>query len=163
MPAGALPVCVRPARFEDVPEILRLIERAVEHGCRDHYDVRQRRSVYLGYASSIFLEAVGPFETQVAESAGRLVGTAQVDLAAGLLRALFVDADFQGHGVGRRLLATVEARARAAGRARRRGAMSLNAISFYKHAGYQARGGQQHIRGALASVPVVWMEKPLGS
>jgi GNAT superfamily N-acetyltransferase len=162
-PAGALPVTVRLARFEDVPEILRLIERAVEYGCRDHYDKRQRRSVYLGYASSIFLDALGPFETQVAESTGRMVGTAQIDLAAGVLRALFVDADFQGHGVGRLLLATVESHARAAGHERLRGAMSLNAIPFYRHVGYEARGGQQRIRGALASVPVLWMEKALAT
>src|SRR5437868_4360448 len=119
---------VRAARFEDVPAILRLIEGALEHGCADHYDGAQRRAVYLGYASNMFADAVGPFETVVAERGGHLAGVGQLDLDAGTLRALFVDAAIQGQGVGRALLAAVEARARAAGCARLHGAMSGNAV-----------------------------------
>lgn len=158
---GSLSVSIRAARFEDVAGILRLIERAIEHGCRDHYDERQRRSVYLGYASTAFIEALGPFETQVAELAGRLVGAAQIDARVGLLRALFVDGELQGQGVGRALLSAVEARAAAAGCARLFGAMSLNAIGFYRRAGFRARGGPQQVRSAETWVPVLWMEKPL--
>src|SRR4051812_2655758 len=87
---------VRAARFEDVSAILRLIEGAIEHGCRDCYDGRQRRAVYLGYASNMFVDAVGPFQTLVAEIGGQLAAVAQVDVDAGALRALFVDAAVQG-------------------------------------------------------------------
>jgi len=154
---------IRPARFEDVPEILRLIERAIEHGCRGHYDQRQRRSVYLGYASSLFAEALGPFETRVVESNARLVGAAQFDPKTGLLRALFVDAELQGRGVGRALLAAVEAHVRDARCDHLWGAMSLNAVPFYRRAGFRVRGGPDHVRGTLAPIPVLWMEKPLRS
>jgi GNAT superfamily N-acetyltransferase len=162
VPVGAKSLSMRLARFEDVSGILRLIGRALEYGCRDDYDERQRRSVYVGYASSLFIEALGPFETLVAEIGGRLVGAAQLDPRTGLLRALFVDAGFQGQGVGRALLASIEARARAARCKRLYGAMSLNAIGFYGRAGFRARGGPEHLRGAWTSVPVVWMDKPLG-
>ena len=162
VPVGAPSLSMRFARFEDVSGILRLIERALEHGCRDDYDERQRRSVYLGYASSMFIEALDPFETLVAEIGGRLVGAAQLDPRSGLLRALFVDAGFEGQGVGRALLAAIEARARAARCKRLYGAMSLNAIGFYGRVGFRPLGGPQHLRVTWTRVPVVWMAKPLG-
>jgi GNAT superfamily N-acetyltransferase len=159
---GVPPMSIRFAHFEDVSEILRLIERALEHGCRDVYDQRQRRSVYVGYASSLFIEALGPFETLVAEIGGRLVGATQIDPRTGLLRALFADAGFQGKGVGHALLTAIESRARAAHCERLCGAMSLNAVEFYRRAGFCARGGPEGLRGALTWVPVLWMDKLLG-
>ena len=152
---------VRAARFEEVSAILRLIEGAIEQGCRDHYDRAQRRAVYLGYASNMFVDAVGPFQTLAAEIGGQLVAVAQLDVAAGALRALFVDAATQGQGVGRALLAAVEERARAAGCSRLRGAMSINAVPFYARAGYLLRGGPAWLRSAGLRVPVRWMEKSL--
>jgi GNAT superfamily N-acetyltransferase len=154
---------IRRARFEDVSEILRLIERSLEHGCRDVYDARQRRAVFLGYASSLFVEALAPYETLAATSGDRLVGAAQIDPRSGLLRALFVDAGCERRGVGRALLAAVESRARAAGCTRVGGAMSLNAVEFYRRAGFRSRGRPRALHEGPVLVPVQWMEKPLGS
>src|SRR5262249_3222854 len=152
---------VRAARFEDVSAILRLIEGAIAHGCQEHYDHAQQRAVYLVYASNMCVDAVGPFETAVAEIGGHIVAAAQLDVDGGALRALFVDAAIQGQGIGRALLAAVEARARAAGCSRLRGAMSLNAVSFYAQAGFRPRVGPARLRSADVEVPVVWMEKSL--
>jgi putative acetyltransferase len=152
---------LRAARFEEVPSLLELIERAIDHGCGRHYDGAQRRAVYLGYASNLFIDALGPFQTLVAELGGRPAAVAQLDVAAGVLRALFVDAAFQAQGVGRTLLAAVEARARAAGCSHLRGAMSLNAVRFYERAGFVSRGPAA-LRSADIVVPVAWMEKRLG-
>jgi GNAT superfamily N-acetyltransferase len=159
--AGAPNLALRAARFEDVSPLLQLIERAIEHGCGGQYDGAQRRAVFLGYASNLFVDALGPFETLVAEIDGRMAAVAQLDLDAGVLRALFVDAGLQGRGIGRALLAAVETRARAAGCSRLRGAMSLNAVPFYASVGFRARGGQARLRSADVQVPVVWMEKSL--
>lgn len=158
---GAQSLSIRSARFEDVPDMLRLIDRAIDHGCRDHYDERQRRSVYLGYASSLFIEALGPYEACVVESGGQVVGVAQFEPGSGLLRALFVDARLQGQGVGGVLLAAVESRACEHRCDRLFGAMSLNAVPFYRRAGFRVRGRPEQIPGALTSVPMQWMEKPL--
>ena len=60
------------------------------------------------------------------------------------------------------MLAAVEARARAAGCARLRGAMSLNAVSFYARAGFLPCAGPTRLQSAGLRVPVSWMEKSLG-
>lgn len=160
--AGAAGLTLRAARFEDVPSLLQLIRGAIDQGCRHHYDRTQRRAVYLGYASSLFVDALGPFQTLAAEAGGRLAGVAQLDVAAGALRALFVDAAVQRQGLGRALLAAVEARARAAGCRQLRGAMSLNAVSFYARAGFRPCDGPARLRSAgVVPVPVVWMDKSL--
>jgi len=160
---GAPGLSLRAVRFEDVPRVLELIEGAIDRGCRDHYDRAQRRAVYLGYASNLFVDAVGPFHSVVAEIGGRLAAVAQLDVDAGALRALFVDAAVQGRGLGRAMLAAVEARARAAGCTRLRGAMSLNAVPFYAAAGFRPLGRPERLRSAGVPVPVMWMEKSLGT
>lgn len=159
--AAAPSLVIRPGRFEDVSGILLMIEGAIEHGCRAHYDADQRRAVYLGYATNLFLDAAGPFELWAAEVDGQLAGVGQLDPSCGGLRALFVAALFQGEGVGRALLGAIEARARALGCARLGGAMSLNAVPFYTRAGFRQLGGPDRLLTAGVRVPVVRMEKTL--
>jgi GNAT superfamily N-acetyltransferase len=149
------------ASFEDVPEILRVIERALEHGSARHYRPEQRRAIHLGYASAMFLDVVTGFQTIVAERRGELVGMAQLDPVAGRLRALFVDGSCQGEGIGRLLLGHVEALALDRGCSRLRGAMSLNAEPFYARAGFRRCDGPGQVRHFDVSVPVVPMEKIL--
>jgi len=153
---------VRDARFEDVPEVLRLIERAIERGCRQHYTARERRGVYASYALRAFLDVVGPYDTLVAESdSGALIGVAQLDSAAGWLRALFVDDEVQGHGLGTALLAHVMARAAARGNRRLLGAMALNAVPFYERAGFRRCAGRDRLLVAGILVAVTPMERVL--
>lgn len=160
---GAPAPTFRPARFEDVAGILRLVARAVAFGCRAHYDAEQRSAVVATYARGLFVETLGSFETVVAELDGRLVGFAQVDPADERLRALFVDADLQRRGVGRALLAHVEQRAALRGCARLHGAMSLNAVSFYASAGFRASDGAPRLMATEGgiTIPIVRMRKEL--
>ena len=153
---------IREVRFEDVAEVLRLVGRAVANGCRDHYSPAQLATVHASYAQTLFVDALGPFESVAAELDRRIVAFAQLDPASGRLRALFVDAACQRHGVGRTLLAHVEARAAHHGCARLHGAMSLNAVPFYLRAGFRACGGLERLQTAGLIVPVVRMEKLLG-
>jgi GNAT superfamily N-acetyltransferase len=157
----AAPLCLRRARFEDVSALLRLIDEAVEYGCRAHYAAPQRRAVFLTYAESLFVDVVSPFDTIVAERGGRLLGMAQLDPSGGRLRALFVTAALQGKGLGRVLLSAVERLARARGLRTVAGAMSMNAVDFYRRSGFQSRRGPEHLIRNGVVVPVVHMEKSL--
>jgi GNAT superfamily N-acetyltransferase len=154
-------VVVRRACFEEGAQLLRLIEGAVEAGCRDHYSAAQRRAVFLTYAECIFMELVQPVETLVAVGPAGLLGLSQLDASAARLRGLFVAGPAQGLGIGRALLACVESVARARGLSSIHGAMSLNAASFYAAAGFRPCGGTDHlVRGGVV-VPVVPMVKDL--
>ena len=162
-PSSAAPhaITLRALRFEEIPEVLRLIRRAIDIGCRGSYDAEQRGAVWSGYAHTLFAESMGPFESIVAEADGNIVGLSQWDAADERLRALFVDGAVQRRGVGRTLLAEVERRARRRGCQRLRGAMSLNAVPFYEGAGFRSYGGPVPLRTFGVAVPIVRMEKPL--
>ena len=159
--AAAAPLCLRRARFEDVPAILRLIDAAVEHGCREHYTPAQRRAVFLTYAESLFIDVIQPYDTILAERERRPLGVAQLDPAMGRLRALFVAPALQGQGLGGVLLTAVERLARAHGVREIDGAMSLNAVPFYRRAGFQPRRSPEHLVRGGVIVPVVNMKKTL--
>jgi GNAT superfamily N-acetyltransferase len=155
---------MRAARFEDMSAVVRLIERAIERGCRRHYGPVERRAVFAGYAGSAFVELLSPFETFVAETeAGVLVAFAQLDPSTGRLRALFVDAGTQGRGVGRAILAHVMARAAALGCRRVHGAMSLNAVPFYESVGFRRCAGREHLWAAAVAIAVTPMELAVSS
>ena len=152
---------VRPARFEEVAAILRLIERAIDRGCRSHYGPLQRRAVFLSYARTMFADSRAPIETLVAERDGRLLAAAQLDPAACRLRALFVDGDIQEQGVGRALLGHVIGRAAAHGCTRIQGAMSLNAVPFYAGAGFRPCAGRDRLLSDGVVIPVVPMDRAI--
>jgi N-acetylglutamate synthase-like GNAT family acetyltransferase len=155
-------LCLRRAHFEDVNAVLRLIAAAVEHGCRDHYGPAQRRAVFLTYAESLFVDVIQPFDTIVAEREDGLVGVAQLDPEAGRLRALFVAPELQGRGLGRVLLGSVERLARAHRLSAVDGAMSLNAVPFYRRQGFAVRPGTDHLVRGGVMVPIVNMQKSIG-
>jgi GNAT superfamily N-acetyltransferase len=153
---------VRPVKFEDVAAALGLIERAVQRGCRDHYSQSQRAAVFASYAQTLFVDSLGPVETIAAELKGQLVGVAQLDPAAERLRGLFVDGEFQRRGIGASLLSEVVERARRRGATRIHGAMSLNAVPFYRRAGFLPCDGPELLVAGGVSLPVLRMEMLLG-
>ena len=162
-PGGASVMTIRPADFTEVSAILRLIDRAIDRGCRDHYDLPQRRAVFLSYAQSLYLEIMRGFDTVVGEVEDQMVAVAQLDAGDGRLRALFVDGGAQGRGRGAELLHWAEGRLRAAGRGQIHGAMSLNAVPFYMRAGFVPCPGNRWLSHGGVLVPVVPMQKTLRS
>jgi len=71
-----------------------------------------------------------------------IVGTANLDGVAA--RALFVDPDHQGKGIGTRLMAVIEDLARARSVATLHVQSSITAESFYRKLGYVAVGEKFH-------------------
>ncbi len=92
------------------------------------------------------------------DRAGRPVGTARL-LPDGRIGRMAVLPAWRGRGVGRRLLAALEAAAARAGIRRAVLHAQVSARGFYEAAGYAARGGVFHEAG----IPHVEMTKELGS
>jgi amino-acid N-acetyltransferase len=109
-------LAIEPARPEDLPAILALLERAglPRAGIKGH----------LGTAV-------------VARSGAQLVGCAAVELydSAALLRSVAVDADQRGHGLGHRLTDAALAVARARG-ARTAYLLTETAAAFFPRFGF---------------------------
>ena len=102
----------------------------------------------------------------VAEIGSALVGVAgwtedsrETDCA--WVRYVFVEPGHAGRGVGRRLMATVERSADAAGRARLQLWASLNAVGFYERLGYRAMTPARWPVGGGVEMEHLLMEKVL--
>jgi putative acetyltransferase len=83
-------------------------------------------------------EAIERYEFFVAEEDRVVVGFGELGQEAGEIQGLYVSPEVAGRGVGRRLLSTLEERARAYGLESLRLTSSLNAVSFYERAGFRA-------------------------
>lgn len=80
----------------------------------------------------------------VAEDAGGIAGFGQLNRASGEVDAVYVLPERQGEGVGRALLRSLEGAARATGLKRLHLSATLNAVPFYKSAGYVGEGDTVH-------------------
>jgi len=96
-----------------------------------------------------------------AEDEGGLVGYAMVDLELGEVDAVFVDPAHQGRGVGRRLLRALEEMAAAHGFGHLFLTASLNAVPFYRSAGYEPVRHELYRHRSRLIIPAVYMEKRL--
>ena len=77
----------------------------------------------------------------------RLAGFADLE-ADGHIDALFVDPDFQGTGIARRLLAQIETQARAQGLKRLTVEASITARTVFERCGFSVLAAQTvHLRG----------------
>lgn len=94
-------------------------------------------------------------------SLGAPVGYGVLDPLAGEVDAVFVDPQQHGRGIGRMLLAALEAAAHAAGHRRLHLSASLNAVPFYERAGFVALRHELYPHRSGIGIPSVYMEKPL--
>ncbi len=159
---------IRPALVEDAAALARLHARAV-HG------------LAVGHYPSVVLRAWAPLDPDedwiegfrqshasctriVAVSDGRLVGFAELAPESKELRACYVDPDAARQGIGRALVARIEALARDRGLASLWLDASLNAETFYHAQGYEIVERGTHMleraAGSLA-MPCVKMRKAL--
>lgn len=132
---------IRKARQEDKEAIWRVHGRAVRETCVSHYS-QEVVQIWAGrLRPEKYGEAIDGNEFFVAEEDGVVVGFGELGPAAGEIQGLYVSPDVAGRGVGRKLLRTLEERARACGLESLRLTASLNAVSFYERAGFEAVGG----------------------
>lgn len=105
----------------------------------------------------------GRFAALIAEREGQPAGFALCEAEAGFLQALYVDPRRAGGGVGRALLRACERAMREHGNAAARVLASLNAVAFYRAAGYRELGAASQPLADGSLLACVEMTRPLGN
>lgn len=154
-------VHLRPALPLDIDALWALRTVAVRISCATHYSAEQvavwaASPVPAGYAD--LLAAGGGI---VAVHDGVIAGYAMLDLDKHEVDAVFVDPGKGGLGIGKRLLAALEGLAREHGIARLHLSASLNAVPFYRAAGFVALREEAYAHPSGIMLASVAMEKVL--
>ncbi|WP_267642025.1 GNAT family N-acetyltransferase [Haloarchaeobius amylolyticus] len=155
-------VTLRPASREDMPAVASLHEASARELGRTHYDEQQ----VLAWSGRKDPEKY-PYDEPgehfvVAELDGEVVGFGHLAVEDGEVRAVYVSPDAARCGVGSALLAHLEATARDAGHDDCYLWASLNAVAFYRQAGWtvvESDVVETSGNGVTAELPVKLMEK----
>lgn len=141
-PAG---VTVRLATLDDAATIAGIHEAAVsgERGRSDYSDEQLDAWAYAQTAEGL-RERIGLRLFLIAEDSNGPLGYAQLDVAASVLRSVYVVPHGQRRGVGALLGRAALKAARKAGLARLELDSSLNAVPFYKALGFEMLGTVEH-------------------
>ena len=133
---------IRPATVADAEGICRVAIRTLrETNARDYTpDVIAR--LVAGFSAQRIAAFVASRPFYVALAHDTVVGTANLDGTAA--RAVFVDPDQQGQGIGADLMAVIEDLARARSVTTLHVQSSITAEGFYKKLGYVAVGEKFH-------------------
>lgn len=152
----------RPATEADLAALWSLRTRAVRIGCAAHYPPE----VIATWAAApppatlpLLVRAGGGI---VAEEEGRLLGYAVLDADTGEIDAVFVDPVQHGRGIGQALLQSLETMAREQGLDVLFLSASLNAVPFYRQAGFRALRERLYPHRSGIAIRSMLMEKRLG-
>ena len=156
-----MPIILRPALPLDIDALWALRTVAVRVSCATHYAPEQitvwtASPVPPAYAA--MLAAGGGIVAMQDEA---IAGYAMLDVVKHEVDAVFVDPARAGLGIGKRLLAALEQLARQRGMVRLRLSASLNAVPFYRAAGFVALREEAYAHPSGISLASVAMEKEL--
>lgn len=154
-------IALRRAGAADIAALWALRTRAVRSGCAAHYPAR---TVELWSATPVppaYAGLVAAGGAVLAESARGLLGYAILERGGGEVDAVFVDPDCAGLGVGKLLLRALEEMAGADGTGRLHLYASLNAVAFYRAAGFVALRAARYPHPSGVELDCVYMEKTL--
>ena len=158
-----MPITLRPALPFDIDALWALRTVAVHVSCATHYAPEQiavwtASPVPPAYAA--MLAAGGGIVAMLDDA---ITGYAMLDVIKHEVDAVFVDPACAGLGIGKRLLAALEQLARQRGMARLHLSASLNAVPFYRAAGFVALREEAYAHPSGISLASVAMEKVLAA
>ena len=130
---------VRRAEIEDARAIRVVHVEAIRALCAGHYAPAEIEAWTAPRPETHYDKAIRGKEFYVAEDDGRVVGFAVLNRDESEVEAVYVSPRAARRGVGRSLIAALEARAQAHGLKGLHLCASLNAVEFYERAGF-ARG-----------------------
>ena len=142
-PAQMEPVLhIRPAETSDADQISALVQRTIRISNAKDYSAAVIDRVVANFSPDAVQTLLSQRVVLVATQGAAVVGTASLD--SDTVRTVFVDPKAQGNGIGRQLMAAVEALARRNGTVLLQVPASLTAQSFYARLGYAGLRDAQH-------------------
>ena len=135
---------IRRATDDDRQAIWTVHSRAIREICSHSYSADQVASWAGLLSPDSYVAVVRERFLVVAEDTGGIVGFGQLNEATGEVDAVYVLPGRQGEGIGQALLGSLEEAARAADLKKLHLSATLNAVPFYRRAGYVAEGATVH-------------------
>jgi GNAT superfamily N-acetyltransferase len=126
---------IRKASRGDVPDAWDIRKTSVHAACAGYYP-EASLSAWVDGAPTDKWANVVERDFYVAVDEGLVVATGMLTVAIGQVDAIFIRPSHMGRGIGREMLALLEALARDHGLASMRLDATLNAAPFYRHCGW---------------------------
>ena len=158
-----MPITLRPALPLDIEALWALRTVAVRVSCAMHYAPEQITAWTASPVPNSYAAMLAAGGGIVALQGDIIAGYAMLDADKQEVDALFVDPARAGLGIGKRLLAALEQLARGRGIARLHLSASLNAVPFYRAAGFVALREEAYTHPSGISLASVAMEKVLAA
>jgi len=137
-------VALRPAVPADAPALWAIHSSAIRHLAAEAYIPAQIEAWCARASPAGLAEPIVAGRVIVAVDDGRPCGYGEVACDEGVIRAVYVDPDFAGRGVGRRIVDALEHLARARGVPMLSLDATRNAVPFYRALGYREQGRSHH-------------------
>ncbi|MGK5069366.1 GNAT family N-acetyltransferase [Janthinobacterium sp. AD80] len=158
-----MPITLRPALPADIDSLWALRTVAVRVSCATHYAAEQITVWTASPVPDAYAAMLAAGGGIVAMQDEAIAGYAMLDVDKHEIDAVFVDPTHAGLGIGKRLLAALEQLARRRGIARLHLSASLNAVPFYRAAGFVALREEAYAHPSGISLASVAMEKALAA
>ncbi len=152
---------IRPAADADRPEICRVHQEAARKLAAGAYSSEQIEAWVGRLTPESYADVIRTHVLIVAVDERGVIGYGQLDPARGEVDAVYVAPEAAGHGVGTALLLALEQTARNYGLLNLHLIATLNAVPFYKRAGYLAECDTGYHTGSGITLPVVSMSRRL--
>ncbi|NHZ42529.1 GNAT family N-acetyltransferase [Massilia sp. CCM 8693] len=150
---------LRTATLPDIDAMWALRTRAIRHGCPGHYPSEVIEPWSASPVPRSYPALLHSCGAVIAEEQGAMLGYAILDIATGEVDAVFVDPAAGGRGIGKTMLAALERMAMARGCKRLHLSASLNAVVFYRAAGFVALRNAVYAHPSGVALDCVEMEK----
>jgi len=152
---------VRRAREVDCEAIWRIHARAIREIAKSHYTSEEIEAWASPRKPEHYVEAIRDKEFYVAEENGVVVGFGTLNQMQSEIEAVYVSPEVARRGIGNAILQRLEERARNLSIKSLKINASLNAVPFYKSAGYESRKEMKHRLASGVEIGCVLMTKRL--
>lgn len=154
---------IRAAELRDATSILDVIRDAITANVGQRYSADQTRVWVSGFSEESIVLAIRYTDAIVAEIGGKVVGFGNIEISdesTARVHLLYVSSQCQRQGIGALMIEVLEARAKAAARARVEADASLLAHGLFLKMGYSVREQYTKTHHGF-QFPNAWVEKNL--